>query len=145
MFYVGVEGEEERRGVIKVGSVNNRHHQWGRGIHTDTAMTSSIISLKKRMAIFINSIEDHHSSPYKCNVFQFFSIVYFRLGLQSSVIDMIYHDLQLHLYRPKSNHFLALSVMFLSNFVQIVGFVKNVTWISLSCYMVLSKLIHVFL
>ena len=53
MFYLGVEGEEERRGVIKVGSVNNRRHQWRRGIHTDTAMTSSIISLKMRMAIFI--------------------------------------------------------------------------------------------
>ena len=31
MFYVGVEGKEERRGVIKVGSVNNRPPLVGKG------------------------------------------------------------------------------------------------------------------
>ena len=35
--------------------------------------------------------------------------------------------------------------MLVLDFAQIDGFVKVVTWISLSCYMDLSKLIHGFL
>ena len=50
--------------------------------------------------------------------------------------------------RPMSDHCLVLSVpqsVLLLNFAQIVGFVKVDRLISLSCYMDLSKSIHVFL
>ena len=44
--------------------------------------------------------------------------------------------------RPMSDHCLVLSVaqsVLLLNFAQIVGFVKVVTWISLSCYIWISQ------
>ena len=49
---------------------------------------------------------------------------------------------------PKSNHRLALSVrhsvMLILSFALFVGFIKIDTWISLKCYMDLSKLLQGF-
>ena len=50
---------------------------------------------------------------------------------------------------PISNHCLGCQSvrqsLLILNCAEIVGFVKVVTWISLNCYLDLSKLIHVFL